>query len=66
MGEGAFDLLTGDNKELLIVPGASHTDLYDGGDSNAIPFEHDRAVLRLAPGSGAWLIPCNATRTVSV
>ena len=39
MGEGAFDLLTGDNKELLIVPGASHTDLYDGGDSNAIPFD---------------------------
>ncbi len=28
-----------DNKELLIVPGASHTDLYDGGDGNAIPFD---------------------------
>ena len=28
-----------DNKELLIIPGASHTDLYDGGSKNAIPFE---------------------------
>ena len=28
-----------DNKELLIVPGASHTDLYDGGGRNAIPFD---------------------------
>ena len=28
-----------DNKELLIIPGASHTDLYDGGDKNAIPFD---------------------------
>ena len=27
------------NKELLIVPGASHTDLYDGGGKNAIPFD---------------------------
>lgn len=27
------------NKELLIIPGASHTDLYDGGDKNAIPFD---------------------------
>ena len=26
-----------DNKELLIIPGASHTDLYDGGGKNAIP-----------------------------
>lgn len=39
MGKGAFDLLAGDNKELVIVPGASHTDLYDGGDSSAIPFD---------------------------
>lgn len=29
--------LTGDNKELLIIPGASHTDLYDQMD--VIPFE---------------------------
>ncbi len=28
-----------DNKELLIIPGASHTDLYDGGKNNAIPFD---------------------------
>ena len=25
----AFQKLTGDNKELLIIPGAVHTDLYD-------------------------------------
>ena len=31
MGEDAFKLLKGDNKELLIIPGASHCDLYDGG-----------------------------------
>ncbi len=28
-----------DNKELWIVPGASHTDLYDGGGRDAIPFD---------------------------
>ena len=28
-----------DNKGLLIIPGASHTDLYDGGGKNAIPFD---------------------------
>ena len=28
-----------DNKELLIIPGAVHTDLYDGGDNDAIPFD---------------------------
>ena len=28
-----------DNKELFIIPGASHTDLYDGGAKNAIPFD---------------------------
>lgn len=27
------------NKELLIIPDASHTDLYDGGGKDAIPFE---------------------------
>lgn len=27
-----------ENKELLIIPGAVHTDLYDGGGKNAIPF----------------------------
>lgn len=33
--EDAFKRLTGDNKELLIVPGANHTDLYD----RTIPFD---------------------------
>ena len=28
-----------DNKELYIIPGASHTDLYDGGKTGAIPFD---------------------------
>ncbi len=27
------------NKELLLIPGATHTDLYDGGGKNAIPFD---------------------------
>ena len=35
--ETAYQKLTGDNKELLIIPGASHTDLYDQLD--VIPFE---------------------------
>ena len=38
-GETAFGLLKGANKELLIVPGASHCDLYDGGGKDAIPFD---------------------------
>ena len=28
-----------ENKELLIIPGASHTDLYDGGEKKVIPFD---------------------------
>ena len=36
-GEDAFKRLKGDNKELLIVPGANHTDLYDNRDK--IPFD---------------------------
>ena len=43
-----------DNKELFIVPGASHTDLYDGGGKNAIPFDEIAAFFRrhlgTAPG----------------
>lgn len=35
--EDAFKLLKGDNKELVIIPGASHTDLYDQVDK--IPFD---------------------------
>ena len=37
MGEDAFKLLKGDNKQLIIVPGASHCDLYDKTD--IIPFD---------------------------
>ncbi len=33
----AFQKLTGDNKELLIIPGAVHTDLYDRME--VIPFD---------------------------
>ena len=36
-GEDAFHKLTGDNKELLIIPDAVHTDLYDRTD--VIPFD---------------------------
>ena len=39
MGKDAFALLKGDNKELVLVPGAVHTDLYDGGGKDAIPFD---------------------------
>ena len=39
MGRDAYKLLKGENKELLIIPGASHTDLYDGGGKDAIPFD---------------------------
>ncbi|MCD8194445.1 MAG: alpha/beta hydrolase [Tannerellaceae bacterium] len=35
--EDAYKMLTGDNKELLIIPGASHVDLYDR--LNIIPFD---------------------------
>lgn len=38
-GEDAFKELKGDNKELMIIPGANHCDLYDGGDNNYIPFD---------------------------
>ena len=37
MGQGAFSLLKGENKEMMIVPGASHCDLYDNYDF--IPFD---------------------------
>ena len=39
MSRDAFKLLKGENKELLIIPDAVHTDLYDGGGKNAIPFD---------------------------
>ena len=36
-GVDAYKKLKGNNKELLIVPGANHTDLYDRMD--VIPFD---------------------------
>lgn len=36
-GEDAYKRLIGDNKELLIIPGANHTDLYDNREK--IPFD---------------------------
>ncbi|MCR4709023.1 MAG: alpha/beta hydrolase [Clostridiales bacterium] len=44
-GKDAFDNMVkgnkyADNKELLVIPGASHTDLYDGGENkDRIPFD---------------------------
>ncbi len=43
MSRDAFKLLRGDNKELLIIPGAVHTDLYDRKD--IIPFDRIQAFL---------------------
>lgn len=34
--EGRFN----DNKEFMVIPGAVHTDLYDGGKDHVIPFDH--------------------------
>ena len=42
--EDAFKRLKGDNKELLIIPGASHVDLYDRLD--IIPFARIEAFFR--------------------
>ncbi|MBQ8061614.1 MAG: alpha/beta hydrolase [Bacteroidales bacterium] len=38
MGEDAFKLLKGDNKELMIIPGATHVDLYDDV-AGVIPYD---------------------------
>jgi len=43
-GKDAYDNMVNgnkytDNKELLVIEGAVHTDLYDGGGKNAIPFD---------------------------
>ena len=43
-GKDAYENMTKDskytdNKELLVIPGAVHTDLYDGGSTDAIPFD---------------------------
>ena len=40
-GEDAFKKLKGDNKKLVIVPGATHVDLYD--QKNIIPFDEVQA-----------------------
>ena len=42
--EDTYKKLKGDNKQLLIVPGASHTDLYD--NMEAIPFDKIEAFYR--------------------
>ena len=42
--EDAYKRLKGDNKELLIVPGANHTDLYDNPDM--IPFDKIEAFFK--------------------
>ena len=42
--EGAYKKLTGDNKELFIIPGASHVDLYD--NLEVIPFEKLNSFFR--------------------
>ena len=33
-------IITRGNKQLFIVPGATHCDLYDGGEGNYIPFDY--------------------------
>ena len=50
-GKDAYaDMIRGnkvtDNKELLLIPGAVHTDLYDGGGKNAIPFDKLESFFR--------------------
>ena len=47
-GKDAYDNMVNgnkysDNKELLVIEGASHTDLYDGGENEAIPFDRLQA-----------------------
>ena len=49
--EDAFKRLTGDNKELLIIPGACHVDLYD--NLEVIPFDRMTEFLQQALSGGA-------------
>ncbi len=47
----AYEAMTNDsnyaeNKELMIIPDCVHTDLYDGGGKNAIPFDKIEAFYR--------------------
>ena len=44
--EDAFKKLKGDNKELLIVPGASHVDLYDNA-AGVIPYDRIEKFIRV-------------------
>ena len=46
MSEDAYKLLKGENKELVIVPGADHCDLYDGGDKKVIPFDKIESFIK--------------------
>ena len=38
--------ITISNKELMIIPDAVHTDLYDGGEKSYIPFDKLEAFFR--------------------
>ncbi|WP_302153422.1 alpha/beta hydrolase [uncultured Enorma sp.] len=53
MGKDAFAQLRGDNKELVLVPGAVHTDLYDGRRQGCHPLGYVAGVLREVSGIGA-------------
>ena len=44
--EGAFAKLKGDNKELMIIPGAVHTDLYDD-KAGVIPYDKMEAFFKV-------------------
>ena len=43
--EYAYGLMTGDNKELMIIPGASHVDLYDDV-AGVIPYDKMEAFFK--------------------
>ncbi len=50
-GKDAYEAMVKDNpyagnKQLLVIEGASHTDLYDGGEGKVIPFEKLEAFYR--------------------
>lgn len=49
--KAAFALLKGDNKELLLIPNATHTDLYDQQDK--IPFDQLEDFFKTALGVAA-------------
>ena len=46
MGCDTAARLKGDNKELVIVPGATHCDLYDGGNQDYIPFDKIESFIK--------------------